>query len=163
SAFQQLVGINVIFYYSASLWQSVGIAETDSLLLSLFTSVVNIIGTFVAIGLVDRVGRRPLLLVGSAGMAVALAVTAFAFNHARGSGENVVLPSEWALTAMASPSRFVLFFAMSWGMITRVLLGEMFPLPIRTAAMAAALATQWLATWLVTVTFPPLSDWNLPA
>lgn len=163
SAFQQLVGINVIFYYSASLWQSVGIAETDSLLLSLFTSVVNIIGTFVAIGLVDRVGRRPLLLVGSAGMAVALAVTAFAFNHARGSGENVVLPPEWALTALASASTFVLFFALSWGVVTWVLLGEMFPLRIRAAAMAVATATQWIANWLVTVTFPPLSDWNLPA
>ncbi|WP_337661746.1 MFS transporter [Actinoalloteichus sp. AHMU CJ021] len=56
SAFQQLVGINVIFYYSASLWQSVGIEESDSLLLSLFTSIVNIVGTFVAIALVDRVG-----------------------------------------------------------------------------------------------------------
>src|SRR5690606_21802994 len=68
SAFQQLVGINVIFYYSAVLWQSVGIAETDSLLLSLFTSIVNIVGTLIAIGLVDRVGRKPLLLAGSAGM-----------------------------------------------------------------------------------------------
>jgi len=162
SAFQQLVGINVIFYYSASLWQSVGVAETDSLLLSLFTSVVNIVGTFIAIALVDRVGRRPLLLVGSVGMAVALAVTSFAFSHARGSGDSVVLPQEWGLAALASASMFVLFFALSWGVVTWVLLGEMFPLPIRAAAMAVATATQWIANWLVTVTFPALSDWNLP-
>ncbi|MEY9212166.1 sugar porter family MFS transporter [Thermobifida halotolerans] len=161
SAFQQLVGINVIFYYSASLWQSVGIAETDSLLLSLFTSVVNIVGTFIAIALVDRVGRKPLLLVGSAGMSVALGVTAFAFDHAQGSGDDVVLPPEWALVALLSASTFVLFFALSWGVVTWVLLGEMFPLRIRAAAMAVATATQWIANWLVTVTFPPLRDWSL--
>ncbi|AAZ55703.1 sugar porter family MFS transporter [Thermobifida fusca] len=162
SAFQQLVGINVIFYYSAVLWQSVGIAETDSLLLSLFTSIVNIVGTLIAIGLVDRVGRKPLLLAGSAGMTVALAFTAFAFSHARGEGDDVVLSTAWALTALVSASTFVLFFALSWGVVTWVLLGEMFPLRIRAAAMAVATATQWITNWLVTVTFPSLRDWSLP-
>ncbi|GLU48418.1 sugar porter family MFS transporter [Nocardiopsis ansamitocini] len=161
SAFQQLVGINVIFYYSASLWQSVGINESDSLLLSLFTSIVNIVGTFIAIGLVDRIGRKPLLLVGSAGMAVALAVTAFAFSNAEVVGEQAQLPYAWGVVALISASSFVLFFALSWGVVTWVLLGEMFPLRIRAAAMAVATATQWIANWLVTVTFPALRDWNL--
>ncbi|MFC7330927.1 sugar porter family MFS transporter [Marinactinospora rubrisoli] len=162
SAFQQLVGINVIFYYSSSLWQSVGIAESNSLLLSLFTSIVNIVGTFVAIGLVDRIGRKPLLLTGSAGMAVALAVTAYAFGHAEVVGEQARLPFAWASVALVSASAFVLFFALSWGVVTWVLLGEMFPLRVRAAAMAVATATQWIANWLVTVTFPSLRDWNLP-
>ncbi|TDQ46115.1 SP family sugar:H+ symporter-like MFS transporter [Actinorugispora endophytica] len=162
SAFQQLVGINVIFYYSSSLWQSVGIAETDSLLLSLFTSIVNILGTFVAIALVDRIGRKPLLLVGSAGMAVALGVTSFAFSHATVVDGQAELSSGWALVALVSASTFVLFFALSWGVVTWVLLGEMFPLRVRAAAMAVATATQWIANWLITITFPPLSDWNLP-
>lgn len=161
SAFQQLVGINVIFYYSASLWQSVGVEESNSLLLSLFTSIVNIIGTFVAIGLVDKIGRKPLLLIGSGGMTVALAITSFAFSHATVVGEDASLPFAWGAVALASASLFVLFFALSWGVVTWVLLGEMFPLRIRAAAMAVATATQWIANWLVTVTFPVLRDWDL--
>ncbi|GAB3488944.1 sugar porter family MFS transporter [Nocardiopsis coralliicola] len=161
SAFQQLVGINVIFYYSASLWQSVGVDESSSLLLSLFTSIVNIVGTLIAIGLVDRIGRRPLLLAGSAGMALALAVAAWAFSHAEVAGEQAQLPFLWGAVALAAASFFVLFFALSWGVVTWVLLGEMFPLPIRAAAMAVATATQWIANWLVTVSFPSLRDWNL--
>lgn len=161
SAFQQLVGINVIFYYSSSLWQSVGVNESDSLLLSLFTSIVNIVGTFVAIGLVDRIGRRPLLLIGSAGMAVTLASTGFAFSHATVVGDQAHLPFAWGAAALVSASAFVLFFALSWGVVTWVLLGEMFPLRIRAAAMAVATATQWIANWLVTVTFPTMRDWDL--
>ncbi len=162
SAFQQLVGINVIFYYSSSLWQSVGVAEGDSLLLSLFTSVVNIIGTVIAIMLVDRVGRKPLLLVGSAGMTVALAIAAFAFSHAQVQGDTVTLPFAWGAVALVSASSFVLFFALSWGVVVWVLLGEMFPLRIRAAAMGVATATQWLTNWLITVSFPSLRDWSLP-
>ncbi|ROO90154.1 SP family sugar:H+ symporter-like MFS transporter [Actinocorallia herbida] len=158
-AFQQLCGINVIFYYSSTLWQSVGVQQSSSLLLSLFTSVINLIGTFVAISLVDRLGRRPLLMTGSAGMAVALAVTAYSFAHT----SHGVLPFGWGLTALIGASVFVLFYALSWGAIVWVLLGEMFPLRIRAAAMGVATATQWLTNWLVTLTFPSLSAWSLPA
>ena len=161
SAFQQLVGINVIFYYSSSLWQSVGIEESDSLLLSLFTSMVNIVGTVIAILLVDRVGRKPLLLVGSAGMTLALSLAAYAFANAGVQADQVTLAFGWAVVALIAASSFVLFFALSWGVVVWVLLGEMFPLRIRAAAMGVATATQWLANWLVTVSFPALSDWNL--
>lgn len=157
-AFQQLCGINVIFYYSATLWQSVGVDQSNSLLLSLFTSVINLVGTFIAISLVDRLGRRPLLMTGSAGMAVALATTAYAFSHTTGGQ----LPFGWGLTALIGASLFVLFYALSWGAIVWVLLGEMFPLHIRAAAMSVATATQWIANWLVTLTFPSLSAWSLP-
>ncbi|MCD0453152.1 sugar porter family MFS transporter [Actinocorallia sp. API 0066] len=159
-ALQQLCGINVIFYYSATLWESVGVEESSSLLLSLFTSVINLIGTFIAISLVDKLGRRPLLMTGSAGMAVALAVTAYAFSHQADGG---VLPFGWGLVALVGASFFVLFFALSWGAVVWVLLGEMFPLSIRAAAMSVATATQWLTNWLVTLTFPTLSAWSLPA
>ncbi|WP_436892206.1 sugar porter family MFS transporter [Nocardiopsis dassonvillei] len=161
SAFQQLVGINVIFYYSSSLWQSVGVPEGDSLLLSLFTSVINIVGTLAAITLVDRVGRRPLLMVGSTGMALALAVAAYAFGHATAVGEEVTLSFGWGVVALTAASAFVLFFALSWGAVVWVLLGEMFPLRIRAAAMGVATATQWIANWAVTVTFPSMRDWSL--
>ncbi|MER7013116.1 sugar porter family MFS transporter [Saccharopolyspora sp. NPDC000359] len=162
AALQQFVGINVIFYYSSSLWHSVGIDESSSLLLSLFTSIVNIIGTFVAIALVDKIGRKPLLVIGSVGMAVSLAVTGWAFSFAEVVGEEAQLPFQWGAVALVSASAFVLFFAASWGVVMWVLLGEMFPARIRAAALALGTATNWIANWLVTVSFPSMRDWNLP-
>ncbi|KAA5836374.1 sugar porter family MFS transporter [Saccharopolyspora hirsuta] len=162
AALQQFVGINVIFYYSSSLWHSVGIDESSSLLLSLFTSIVNIVGTFVAIALVDKIGRKPLLVIGSVGMAVSLAVTGWAFSFAEVVGEEAQLPFQWGAVALVSASAFVLFFAASWGVVMWVLLGEMFPVRIRAAALALGTATNWIANWLVTVSFPSMRDWNLP-
>ncbi|MDA3644805.1 sugar porter family MFS transporter [Saccharopolyspora indica] len=162
AALQQFVGINVIFYYSSSLWHSVGIDESNSLLLSLFTSVVNIVGTFVAIALVDKIGRKPLLVIGSLGMAASLAVTGWAFSFAEVVGEDAALPFQWGVVALISASAFVLFFAASWGVVMWVLLGEMFPVRIRAAALALGTATNWIANWLVTVSFPSMRDWNLP-
>ena len=162
AALQQFVGINVIFYYSSSLWQSVGIDESSSLLLSLFTSIVNIVGTLVAIALVDKIGRKPLLVIGSIGMTVSLAVTGWAFSYAQVIGEDAKLPPEWGVVALISASAFVLFFASSWGVVMWVLLAEIFPPRIRAAALALGTMTNWIANWLVTVTFPSMRDWNLP-
>ncbi|MFF0578971.1 sugar porter family MFS transporter [Streptosporangium saharense] len=161
SVFQQFVGINVIFYYSASLWQSVGINQSDSLLISFSTSIINIVGTFIAIALVDRIGRRPLLLIGSAGMAVALGVAAWAFSAGVHVGETVRLPSLQGTVALVAAHVFVLFFALSWGVVVWVLLGEMFPNRIRAAALSVAAAAQWVANWLITVSFPSLAAWSL--
>ncbi|WP_253767218.1 sugar porter family MFS transporter [Goodfellowiella coeruleoviolacea] len=163
SVFQQLVGINVIFYYSSTLWQSVGIDQSSSLLISLSTSVINIIGTVIAMALVDRVGRKPLALVGSVGMAVALGTAAWAFSYASGSGDNVTIPAAQGLVALLAAHVFVLFFALSWGVVVWVMLGEMFPGRVRAAAMSVATAAQWIANWLITVTFPSLAEWNLSA
>src|SRR6478609_6303061 len=92
SVFQQFVGINVIFYYSTTLWQAVGFDESQSFLVSTITSVTNVAVTFIAIALIDRVGRRPILLTGSAGMAISLGVMALAFTQASGSGDEITLP-----------------------------------------------------------------------
>lgn len=162
SAFQQFVGINVIFYYSSVLWQSVGINQSDSLLISFSSSIINIVGTFIAISLVDKIGRRPLLLVGSAGMAISLATAAWAFSSAQGQGEAVSLPDPQGAIALIAANVFVLFFALSWGVVVWVLLGEMFPNRIRAAALGVAAAAQWIANWLITVSFPALAEWNLP-
>ncbi|MEU7987718.1 sugar porter family MFS transporter [Streptosporangium canum] len=161
SVFQQFVGINVIFYYSASLWQSVGINQSDSLLISFSTSIINIVGTFIAIALVDRIGRKPLLLIGSAGMAIALATAAWAFSAGVRTGEAVRLPGMQGTVALVAAHVFVLFFALSWGVVVWVLLGEMFPNRIRAAALSVAAAAQWVANWLITVSFPSLAAWNL--
>ncbi|MYT18952.1 sugar porter family MFS transporter [Streptomyces sp. SID7760] len=161
SVFQQLVGINVIFYYSSSLWQSVGIDPSSSFLYSFETSVVNIIGTVIAMVFVDRIGRKPLALIGSVGMALSLGTAAWAFSFKSGTGDNISLPHAQGITALVAANFFVLFFALSWGVVVWVLLGEMFPGRIRAAALGVAAAAQWIANWVITVSFPSLSDWNL--
>ncbi|GAA3508870.1 SP family sugar:H+ symporter-like MFS transporter [Streptosporangium album] len=161
SVFQQFVGINVIFYYSSALWQSVGINQSNSLLISFSTSIINIVGTFIAIALVDRIGRRPLLLIGSAGMTIALAVAAWAFSAGIPTGDTVRLPATQGVVALVAAHIFVLFFALSWGVVVWVLLGEMFPNRIRAAALSVAASAQWVANWLITVSFPSLAAWSL--
>ncbi|WP_369146759.1 sugar porter family MFS transporter [Streptomyces sp. R44] len=158
SVFQQLVGINVAFYYSATLWQSVGIDPSSSFFYSFTTSIINIIGTVIAMVLVDRVGRKPLALVGSVGMAVALAFEAWAFSADLVDGK---LPETQGVMALVAAHVFVLFFALSWGVVVWVFLGEMFPNRIRAAALGVAASAQWIANWAITASFPSLADWNL--
>ncbi|WP_333767405.1 sugar porter family MFS transporter [Streptomyces sp. IBSBF 2435] len=157
SVFQQLVGINVAFYYSATLWQSVGINPSSSFFYSFTTSIVNIIGTVIAMVFVDRIGRRPLALIGSCGMAVSLALEAWAFSSKHGD----TLPNTQGTVALVAAHTFVLFFALSWGVVVWVFLGEMFPNKIRAAALGVAASAQWIANWAITASFPTLADWNL--
>ncbi|MCB7135234.1 sugar porter family MFS transporter [Cellulosimicrobium marinum] len=158
SIFQQFVGINAIFYYSTTLWQSVGFDESQSFLFSTITAVTNVAVTFIAIALVDRVGRRPILLIGSAGMTVSLALMALAFTFASGTGDDVSLPDPWGPVALVAANAFVVFFGASWGPLVWVLLGEMFPNRIRAAALGVAAMAQWLANFTVTIAFKPLLD-----
>ncbi|HEV2346745.1 MAG TPA: sugar porter family MFS transporter [Actinocrinis sp.] len=161
SIFQQFVGINVIFYYSSLLWQSVGINEASSLLISVSTSLVNIIGTVVAILVIDRIGRKPLALIGSAGMALSLGLAAWAFSYASGSGATAHIPKDEGTIAIVAAHVYVFFFAMSWGVVVWVMLGEMFPNRIRALALSIAAAAQWLANFTVTQSFPSMSRWSL--
>jgi sugar porter (SP) family MFS transporter len=161
SIFQQFVGINVIFYYSTTLWKSVGFQESDSFTISVFTSVTNIAVTFIAIALVDRVGRRPILLFGSAGMAVSLATMSVAFSQADIVDGEPSLPGAWGPIALVAANVFVVSFGASWGPVVWVLLGEIFPTKIRARALGIAAAAQWIANFLVTVTFPPLAAFSL--
>ncbi len=158
SVFQQFVGINVIFYYSTTLWRSVGFSESDSLTITVITSVTNVVVTLVAIALVDKIGRKPLLLIGSAGMTVSLGTLMLCFTQATGSGDNVSLPDPYGTAALVAANAFVVFFGASWGPVVWVLLGEMFPNRIRAAALAVAAAAQWVANFVVSTTFPPLSQ-----
>jgi sugar porter (SP) family MFS transporter len=162
SVFQQFVGINVIFYYSSTLWHSVGFSEADSLSITVVTSIVNVLVTLVAIALVDRIGRKPLLVVGSAGMAITLALMAVCFAHASGSGAALSLPSPWGGIALVAANAYVVFFGVSWGPVVWVLLGEMFPNRIRAIGLAVAASAQWLANFAITATFPALADLGLP-
>ncbi|WP_031517452.1 sugar porter family MFS transporter [Streptomyces sp. NRRL F-5123] len=160
SVFQQFVGINVAFYYSSTLWQSVGVDPTDSFFYSFTTSVINIIGTVIAMIFVDRIGRKPLALIGSVGMVIGLALEAWAFSHDLVDGK---LPAGQGWVALVAAHLFVLFFALSWGVVVWVMLGEMFPNRIRAAALGVGASAQWIANWAITASFPSLSDWNLSA
>lgn len=162
SAFQQFVGINVIFYYSTTLWKAVGFQESDSLLISVITSVTNVLVTLIAIFLVDRVGRKPILLTGSVLMTVSLAAMALSFTFAQGSGDSVSLPAPWGTVALVAANLFVVGFGASWGPLVWVLLGEIFPSRIRGRALGVAAGAQWIANFAITVSFPAMSSWSLP-
>jgi MFS transporter, SP family, sugar:H+ symporter len=166
SVFQQFVGINVIFYYSSTLWQSVGFTEQDALTQTVITSVTNIVVTLVAIALIDRIGRRKLLLIGSAGMFVTLGALAWIFASAprvvTGEGSlEPVLGGTAALIALLAANGFVVFFGMSWGPAVWVLLGEMFNNKIRGTALGVAAAAQWLANFAISTSFPAMADLGL--
>ncbi|KJL48153.1 D-xylose-proton symporter [Microbacterium hydrocarbonoxydans] len=162
SVFQQFVGINVIFYYSTTLWQSVGFDESSALLTSVITSVTNIVVTIVAILLVDRIGRRIMLLVGSVGMTVTLGMMSLAFSFGTlDAAGSVTLPDPWATVALICANGFVVFFGATWGPLVWVLLGEMFPNSIRAGALAVAAAAQWAANFFISTTFPAFAEIGL--
>ncbi|TRW79103.1 sugar porter family MFS transporter [Mycolicibacterium sp. 018/SC-01/001] len=159
SIFQQFVGINVIFYYSNVLWQAVGFSADQSAIYTVITSVINVLTTLIAIALIDKIGRKPLLLIGSTGMAVTLITMAVIFGQATVNPDGTPsLPGASGVIALIAANLFVVAFGMSWGPVVWVLLGEMFPNRIRAAALGLAAAGQWAANWLITVTFPGLRE-----
>lgn len=157
SAFQQLVGINVIFYYGEVLWQAAGFTEGAALQINVITGLTNIAATLLAMALIDRVGRKPLLLVGSLGMTLTLGALAAAFATAGLDEQGKVLlgPAATAV-GLAAANLYIVAFGVSWGPVVWVMLGEMFPNRVRGSALAVAATAQWLANFLVSVTFPSL-------
>jgi sugar porter (SP) family MFS transporter len=165
SVFQQFVGINVIFYYSSTLWQSVGFTEADALTQTVITSVTNIVVTLVAISLIDKIGRKRLLTIGSVGMFVTLGTLSFIFATAplvQGEGGlEPALGDTQGVVALVAANLFVVFFGMSWGPAVWVLLGEMFNNRIRGTALGVAAAAQWLANFAISTSFPAMADVGL--
>lgn len=161
SVFQQFVGINVIFYYSSTLWQAVGFTEEDALLQTVITSVTNIVVTLVAIALVDKIGRKRLLVIGSAGMTISLGVMAWVFSQAPIVDGEPVLSDAAGVTALIAANAFVVFFGATWGPVVWVLLGEMFNNQIRGTALGLAAAAQWLANFAISMSFPRMAELGL--
>jgi SP family sugar:H+ symporter-like MFS transporter len=162
SVFQQFVGINVIFYYSNVLWEAVGFSEESAFIITVIGGAINIATTLIAIASVDKFGRRPLLLIGSAGMAVTLGTLSFIFGTAPVNAEGTPeLSGFTGPLALVAANLFVVAFGMSWGPVVWVLLGEAFPNRIRAAALSFAACGQWIANWLITVSFPSLKDISL--
>lgn len=157
ATFQQLVGINIIFYYGAVLWQSVGFSENDSLLINVVSGSVSIAACFLTIALIDKLGRKPLLWIGSVGMAVTLGLAAISFSTATlDSAGKLQLSDSMGMLALVAANVYVFFFNTSWGPVMWVMLGEMFPNQIRGSGLAVAGFFQWTSNFAITMTFPIL-------
>jgi SP family sugar:H+ symporter-like MFS transporter len=157
ATFQQLVGINVVFYYGAVLWQAVGFSESDALLINVISGALSIGACIITIFLIDRIGRKPLLWIGSLGMAITLALVTLTFATASldAAGKLALTPGMGKLALIAA-NAYVCFFNLSWGPVMWVMLGEMFPNQIRGSGLAVAGAAQWSSNFLITVSFPIL-------
>ncbi|MGJ8682731.1 sugar porter family MFS transporter [Paraglaciecola sp.] len=151
---QQLVGINVVFYYGAVLWQAVGFSESDALLINIISGGVSIVACIITIMSIDKIGRKPLLVIGSLGMTVTLAIMVFAFVSADTDANGDLVLGSLGTLALIAANAYVFFFNISWGPVMWVMLGEMFPNQIRGSGLAIAGLAQWSANFVITMTFP---------
>lgn len=152
---QQAVGINVVFYYGAVLWQSAGFTESDALLINIVSGALSIGACLLATWQVDRIGRKPLLLAGSIGMTLSLGVVALVFAGAEaGSGGQLVLTGLEGPIALVAANLYVMVFNATWGPVVWILLGEMFPNRFRGSALGLAGFSMWVANFGVTMSFP---------
>ena len=143
SVFQQFVGINVVLYYAPEIFKSMGSGTDTALLQTIIVGAVNLLFTVLAIMTVDKLGRKPLMIIGALGMAISMFALGTTFFT-----ETV------GIAALIFMLFYVASFAMSWGPVTWVLLSEIFPNKIRGRAMAIAVAAQWISNYLVSWTFP---------
>jgi MFS transporter, SP family, sugar:H+ symporter len=157
AAFQQLVGINVVFYYGEVLWRAAGFSESSALLQNVISGAVNIGSTFVAIALVDRLGRKPLLIFGSIGMAFTLGALAWIFGSSPLDEQGkLALAGSAGLSALVAANAYIFCFGVSWGPVMWVMLGEMFQNQFRGAALSVSGFVQWISNFTITMTFPIL-------
>lgn len=149
SVFQQFVGINVALYYAPRIFESMGAAKDASMLQTIVMGLVNVIFTIIAILTVDKWGRKPLLIVGSIGMAIGMfAISGLAYFNIIGTSTLVFI-----IIYTAS-------FMMSWGPICWVLIAEIFPNKIRGQAVAIAVAAQWAANYFISSTYPAMMEFS---
>lgn len=149
SVFQQFVGINVVLYYAPRIFESMGAAKDASMLQTIVMGLVNVIFTIVAILTVDKLGRKPLLITGSIGMAIGMfGVAGMAYSNVIGLGTLIFIII------------FTASFMMSWGPICWVLISEIFPNRIRGQAVAIAVAAQWAANYFISSTYPSMMDFS---
>lgn len=154
AVFQQLVGINVVFYYGAVLWQAVGFSENDALAINVLSGSLSIAACLIAIAVIDKIGRKPLLMIGSVGMTITLGAMAIAFSTGSFDGEKLVLSDNAGLVALIAANAYAALFNLSWGPVMWVMLGEMFPNQIRGSGLAVSGFAQWVANFGITMTFP---------
>ena len=147
ASFNQLAGINALIYYTADIFKMAGAARTSALLQSVIIGLTNLVFTMVAMSVIDRFGRKRLLLVGALGLAACLGVTAWAFHN--GIGGTLVL---------ASLIGYIAFFAFSQGSVIWVYISEIFPNRVRARGQALGSFTHWFWAAVVSWTFPVIAE-----
>jgi sugar porter (SP) family MFS transporter len=148
--FQQFTGINTIIYYAPSIYKAAGLADNSSTILATTgVGAINVAMTVVSLALIDRLGRRPLLIAGNIGMMLSLAALSLAFLLHAG-------PDVLKVVGVGSTLVYVAFFAISLGPIFWIMISEIYPLRIRGFAMSVATAVGWLSNMVVSFTFPVL-------
>lgn len=159
ATFQQFVGINIIFYYGETLWKLAGVSEEVALERNIISGAVSIAAVFAALMVIDKIGRKPLLMIGSIGMGVTLAAMTWAFSGAGSDAAgNLQLSEKAGYVALVAANLYVIFFNFSWGPVMWVMLGEMFPNQMRGSALAVAGLAQWGANYLVVQSFPAMAS-----
>ncbi|MCL1123918.1 sugar porter family MFS transporter [Shewanella surugensis] len=156
AAFQQFMGINVVFYYGAILWEVAGFSESDALLINVISAALSIGACVFTILFIDRWGRRPFLLIGSTGIIICLLLLVFVFYQATPDIYGVMDLGHYDTLALIAANAYVFFFNLSWGPVMWVILGEMFPNQIRGSGLAVTGFVHWIANFIITMSFPLL-------
>ena len=156
----QMAGINNILLYATQLWETVGYTGNLAVFIPVLTSVIGIVMTFIGMSIIDKVGRRPLLLWGAIGMFITMLLSAVSFMQGtvRPDG-SLELSGAWAMIALISVHLVYIIFCGTWGVVLWVFLGEVFPNLIRTAGLGLATAGNWIGGTLVTLLFPVSAEY----
>ena len=163
SVLQQFTGINAVLYYGADIFeQALGFGADDVLQQQVLLATVNLLFTFVAMFTVDKLGRKPLLYIGSVGMLIGFLMMGFTlylsdYSQVNSAGLPTISKSE-GIISLIGVLIFIASFAMSMGPVVWVMLSEIFPNKIRSAAMSVAVAAQWLANYVVSQSFPMIVE-----
>jgi len=148
SVLQQFTGINAVLYYGADIFEkALGFGKEDVLLQQVMLAAINLIFTFVAMATVDRLGRKPLLYIGSVGMLIGFLMLG-----------GTLMSGNVGILSLVGVLLFIASFAMSMGPVVWVILSEMFPNNMRSVAMSIAVAAQWAANYVVTQSFPLVAE-----
>jgi MFS family permease len=145
AVFQQFCGINVVFNYTTTIFESIGFSKDDQLMQTVFIGAVNLLFTFIAIGFVDKIGRKPLMFTGAIGLAIIYVVIAWS------------LKTGWAYSSVLLLAAIGLY-ATSLAPVTWVLISEIFPNQVRGLATSVAVISLWSAYFILTFTFPLLAE-----
>lgn len=143
----QFIGINIILYYAPRIFESLGAGQSTAMLQTILVGAIGIVVSFIAIWLIERQGRKFLLMFGSAGCAICLSAVAILF-----------FAGIEGVSTLIFILGFVAIFQMTWGPVAWVMVSEIFPNKIRGQAVAIAVMLLWTANWIASTTFPPLND-----